>query len=125
MQLIILAKYCDDGRWLKQAKLFWYLHHVDAVRDKDETERWEQRKQRKAICFMAQRSRAKQTLSSFGHALAFANAIAQLTEMLEDCEDSQILGLLRQCKEIPVHIFKLASRWLSEAKGFQIRRLGY
>jgi hypothetical protein len=42
--------------------------------------------------------------------------------MLEDCQDSETLGLLRRCKEIPVHIFKLASRWLSGTKRFQIRQ---
>jgi len=37
-EFVLKAKYEDNGRWLAQAKLFWHIYNLDALKDKDERE---------------------------------------------------------------------------------------
>ncbi|GEM_PF-3450637 len=48
--------------------------------------------------------------------------IAEVAQMLDACEDSQTLALLRRCQDIPKNIFQMASRLLAPAKRLQIRQ---
>ncbi len=41
-QFVLKAKYEDNGRWLSQAKLFWHVYNLNALKDKDERE-WKYR----------------------------------------------------------------------------------
>ena len=48
-------------------------------------------------------------------------AIADVTQMLNDCEDAEALALLRRC-EVPADIFRLAARQLPSEKREQIKQ---
>ncbi len=37
-EFVLKAKYKDAGRWLAQAKLFWHIYNIEALKDKDKRE---------------------------------------------------------------------------------------